>query len=80
MKYVYLLKSLAHPDQCYIGSTTDVNKRVQAHNSGQSVHTARHKPWQLVASFAFTDDHRALDFEKYLKSGSGRAFANRHFW
>jgi predicted GIY-YIG superfamily endonuclease len=80
MKDVYLLKSRADPDQRYIGSTTDVNRRLQAHNSGQSVHTAKHRPWHLVASVAFVDHQRALQFGKDLKSGSGRAFANGHFW
>ncbi len=80
MKYVYLLKSIIHQNQRYVGLTSDVRARVRAHNAGQSNHTSKYKPWELVAFFAFGDDERALEFEKYLKTGSGRAFANKHFW
>ena len=80
MKFVYLLKSQSNPDQRYIGSTVDIDKRVQAHNVGRSKHTAKYRPWQLIAYFAFEDEDKAMKFETYLKSGSGRAFANRHLW
>lgn len=80
MKYVYLLKSLADTEERYVGLTTDLKKRLAAHNAGQSDHTAKHRPWKVVAYFAFDDEKRAIAFEKYLKSGSGRAFANRHLW
>ncbi len=80
MKYVYLLKIIIHQNQRYVGLTSNVEERVRAHNAGQSIHTSKYKPWELVAYFAFREDQRAIKFEKYLKSGSGRAFANRHFW
>jgi putative endonuclease len=80
MKYVYLLRSLAFPEQRYIGLTSSLKSRLRAHNAGQSIHTAKYKPWQLVAYFAFKDEGKAASFEKYLKSGSGRAFANSHLW
>jgi predicted GIY-YIG superfamily endonuclease len=79
MKYVYLPKSIIHQNQRYVGLTSDVRARVRAHNAGQSNHRSKYKPWELVAFFAFGDDERALEFEKFLKSGSGRAFANKHF-
>jgi putative endonuclease len=78
MQYVYLIQSQADPQQRYVGTTEDLRERIQAHNAGQSVHTAKYKPWKIVAYFAFEVQDRALRFEKYLKSGSGRAFANRH--
>lgn len=49
------------------------------HNSGASMYTRELKPWQLVASVEFASEQSAVKFEKYLKSGSGRAFAKRHF-
>ena len=55
MRYVYLLESVDRPDQRYVGLTTDLRKRLAAHNSGQSIHTARHKPWRLVTYVAFAD-------------------------
>lgn len=80
MKYVYLLQSIPHPDQRYVGLTSNPQKRLAAHNAGQSPHTAKFRPWKIVTYHAFTDEIKAADFEKYLKSGSGRAFANKRFW
>lgn len=80
MKYVYLLENLAIPGKKYVGITLDLNKRLKEHNSGKSPYTNRFKPWKIVVAIRFTDDHKAEAFEKYLKSGSGHAFAKRHFW
>jgi len=78
MCYVYLLVSISHPTQHYIGLTRDLKKRVQDHNDGRSKHTAKFAPWKLAAYFAFADEKTAVAFEKYLKSGSGKAFLKRH--
>ena len=80
MFYVYMLVSIASPEQRYTGFTAHLKQRIKAHNAGESVHTRKHRPWKLVNYFAFDDEDRARQFEYYLKSGSGRAFANRHFW
>ena len=80
VKYVYLLQSLSHPEQRYVGLTADIKARLAAHNAGGSPHTSKHKPWKLVTLIRFEDDSRAAAFEQYLKSGSGRAFANKHLW
>ncbi len=80
MFYVYLLRSESHPAQRYIGFTTNLKARLAEHNSGRSRHTSKFAPWSLVAYFAFRNEKTALEFEKYLKSGSGRAFAENHFW
>ncbi len=79
MHYVYLLRSKSHLEQRYIGSTSDLKKRLCEHNSGQSIHTAKFIPWEIEAYLAFQTKETASAFEKYLKSGSGRAFAQRHF-
>ena len=80
MKYVYLLESISRSDKRYIGITEDLNQRLKEHNAGKSPHTAKFKPWKIVVAIRFTDDRKAKMFEKYLKSGSGHAFAKRHFW
>ena len=80
MKYVYLIQSLSHPHQRYIGLTSDIDARLTAHNAGQSPHTSQYRPWQLITAISFTDDEKAAAFERYLKTGSGWAFANRHLW
>ena len=77
MKYVYLLESVDYPDQFYVGLTDDLRVRFDAHNAGQSPHTAKFKPWRLVTYVAFSDEAKAAAFERYLKSSSGRAFAKK---
>ena len=78
-RFVYILRSLASPSSHYVGSTSDVDRRLAVHNSGGSQHTAQKRPWKLVVSVEFANEHGALQFESYLKTGSGRAFAKRHF-
>ena len=80
MKYVYLIRSIPHPDQRYVGITDDIDKRIQHHNDGGSKHTNKYKPWELMTCIAFPDSSKTFSFEKYLKTGSGRAFANRRLW
>ena len=80
MKYVYLIKSETHANKTYVGLTANLDKRLLVHNRGGSVHTAKYKPWQLITFLAFTDDSKAREFEKYLKTGSGRAFAKKRLW
>jgi len=78
--YVYLLISVRRNDQRYIGVTTDLKQRLSDHNRGISPHTAEFVPWRLVTYLAFSDQRKASAFERYLKSGSGHAFANRRLW
>lgn len=75
--YVYIIRSTSSPEQEYTGATRDLKSRLAAHNAGQSAHTAKYKPWELAWYSAFSDKYKALDFEKYLKSHSGRAFAKK---
>ena len=79
MFYTYILRSLSHPDQRYIGSSADLKSRLAKHNKGDVPHTAKFRPWKLEAYFAFETREKAAAFEQYLKSGSGHAFAKRHF-
>lgn len=78
MKYVYLLESIAAPTENYIGLTDDLQNRLSVHNAGGSPHTKKFKPWRLVTYIGFSDEQKAVEFERYLKSHSGRAFANKH--
>ncbi|MBL7116096.1 MAG: GIY-YIG nuclease family protein [Kiritimatiellae bacterium] len=80
MYYVYLLRSIKFPDQKYVGFSEDVDTRFKDHNNGKSIHTAKYRPWKLVTYHAFTDKKQAKEFEQYLKSGSGRAFASKRLW
>ena len=77
MTYVYLLESIAFTGQVYIGRTNDLRTRLADHNAGKSPHTAKYKPWRLVTYIAFSDEAKAISFERYLKTASGRAFGNK---
>lgn len=78
MFYVYLIESEREATQVYVGLTTDLRTRLSDHNAGRSPHTSNHRPWRLVCYHAFAEEPRAIAFEAYLKSGSGRAFRKRH--
>ena len=77
--YVYILESLKDPSRHYTGSTQNVRRRLDAHNNGLVSSSAPYGPWKLGTVHIFRDKYRALAFERYLKSGSGREFARRHF-
>jgi putative endonuclease len=78
MYYTYILRSENFPGQTYIGSNSDLRKRLAEHNAGKSIHTNKFKPWNLMAYVALADKLLAETFERYLKTGSGRAFVKRH--
>jgi predicted GIY-YIG superfamily endonuclease len=80
MWYVYLLQSETFEGQRYVGVTSDLRQRLSDHNSGKSPHTSKYLPWKLVTYVAFSDTKKAEIFERYLKSGSGHAFANKRLW
>jgi predicted GIY-YIG superfamily endonuclease len=79
-RFVYILRSEADPSRHYVGATADVPNRLEWHNFGPAGgQTGRDRPWKLLVSIEFCNELAALRFERYLKSGSGRAFATRHF-
>jgi predicted GIY-YIG superfamily endonuclease len=78
-RFVYILKSLVAPNEFYVGITSDPGARLQAHNAGLSPHTAAARPWKYLVVVEFDDEGSAAKFERYLKTGSGREFARRHF-
>jgi putative endonuclease len=77
LKYVYILQSEQDAEYFYTGITDDLDARLSKHNAGEVAHTAKYRPWHIKSYVAFTDDARAFAFEKYLKSGSDRAFAKK---
>jgi len=77
--FVYILQSLSFPDRHYVGLSKKFDERLQVHNAGGSPHTSKFKPWKLISYTWFEDESKAHAFERYLKSGSGRSFAKRHF-
>lgn len=77
-RFVYVLRNYENPPKYYTGLTSDVATRVVEHNAGGCTHTAKHRPWSVDVAIEFSDERRAAAFERYLKSGSGVAFARRH--
>jgi predicted GIY-YIG superfamily endonuclease len=77
--FVYILESESLPGKHYTGFTEDLDGRLDDHNTGKNAHTRKFRPWRIDAYFAFSDKGKALAFESYLKSHSGRAFAKKHF-
>jgi putative endonuclease len=75
-----MLQSEAFPGQRYIGVTSSLEQRLAEHNAGKSPHTSKFAPWELVTYVAFSDRQKAEIFERYLKSGSGHAFAKKRLW
>ena len=73
MYYVYVIKSLKD-GRLYKGMTQTLEKRIDQHNKGENRSTKSYKPWKLVYSKGFVELQEARNYEKYLKSGVGRAF------
>ena len=78
MWYVYFLE-LSNGD-VYVGSTNDLRRRVKAHQRGQVGSTKAHTPVALNSYVAVQTERTARELERYFKSGSGKAFANKRFW
>lgn len=74
MKYVYILRGL-DSEHFYVGSTDDLRARLAKHNAGGVPHTSKFIPWTLKAYVA--SETRAIEFERCLKSPSGRAFQKK---
>ena len=78
-RFVDVLRNADPNPSFYVGLSSDVDARLADHNLGRCPHPASRRPWQPHGVIEFSDEDRAIRFECYLKSGSGRAFAKRHF-
>ena len=79
MFYAYVLESLLVPKELYRGHTANLKQRLGHHNAGKCLHTLKFRPWKVRLHVAFQTLELAQKFEDYLKTGSGHAFAKRHF-
>ena len=70
---VYLLK--CDDGSIYTGCTSNLTERLVRHNNGEVSYTSNKRPFELITYIVFTDKYKAYFFERYLKSGSGKAFA-----
>lgn len=78
IRYVYILRCI--DGSIYTGCTTNLHDRLRRHGAGQINYTKSRLPIKLETYVAFSDKYKAYTFEKYLKSGSGRAFSKRHLY
>ncbi|MDB6017245.1 MAG: excinuclease subunit protein [Pedosphaera sp.] len=76
--YVYTLQSISFPDKHYTGQTQALHERLAEHNDRKVPYTSKFAPWIIRTATAFRNKERAIAFERYLKSGSGKAFLQRH--
>ncbi|MGE0009701.1 MAG: GIY-YIG nuclease family protein [Candidatus Babeliales bacterium] len=77
MHFIYLIQSIKYPEQYYFGQTINLKLRLAKHNEGGSSHTSKYRPWKIITYLAFEDKEKAIAFEKFIKSGSGREFAKK---
>jgi putative endonuclease len=77
--YVYILVSEKDETRHYTGIAENLAARLAEHNRGNCASTARYRPWQIETAVAFRSEVKARAFEQYLKNGSAREFARRHF-
>jgi predicted GIY-YIG superfamily endonuclease len=78
MHIVYLLRSKKKPNHVYVGLCGNMKRRLAEHNAGECKTTAENRPWEVDIALYFRDEKKAPAFERYLKTGSGRAFSKRH--
>ena len=79
MNIVYILQS--KKDQSYyVGYTTNLKRRIEDHNSGSNKYSSSKKPYELAWYCVFKNKQKALEFERYMKSGSGFAFSRKRFF
>ena len=76
MHFVYILQ--CNDEKPYTGCTHDLEDRMARHHRGSVPATKDRRPLELVTYIAFNDKYKAFEFEKYLKTGSGRASLKRH--
>ena len=74
---VYILK--CSDGTYYVGCTNDLDNRFKIHSKGGVISTKYRLPVKIWTFIVFNDQYKAYNFEKYLKSGSGRAFMNKRF-
>ncbi len=79
MYYTYILRNYK-TSRYYIGYTHDLKNRLKEHLRGNVQSTKSDVHYELEWYCAFKTEKQAVDFEKYLKSGSGIAFMKKRFF
>jgi len=74
--YVYIIKSTSKK-YTYIGSTSNIERRLAEHNTGHVKSSRPFRPFKLSAYVAVESEKKARELEKYFKTGSGKAVLNK---
>ena len=77
MFYTYILGSKKVPGAIYKGYTADLKSRLKEHNGLFGKYSSKYAPWEIETYFAFSTEEQAKNFERYLKSSSGKAFMHK---
>ncbi|MFC1842486.1 GIY-YIG nuclease family protein [Candidatus Dependentiae bacterium] len=77
MYYVYIIQSINYPEKRYVGITQNMRQRLANHNIGTTLYSRKYKPWVFMMCLCFKNKDKAVEFEKYLKTASGKAFAKK---
>ena len=73
MFYTYVIQS-TKSDYWYTGSTSDLRKRFNQHNSGKATYTKKRGPYKLIYYEACLNEQDVRARELFLKSGMGKRY------
>ena len=71
--FCYILYSLKL-NKYYVGSTTDIERRLEEHNRGKEKFTKTGLPWRLVYKEEFGELNQARQREYYIKKMKSRKY------
>jgi putative endonuclease len=78
MPYTYILFSVKL-NKYYVGACTDIDRRLQEHNTGHSKFTSTGIPWILKYSETFETLQEAKKRELYIKKMKSRKYIESLF-
>jgi putative endonuclease len=70
---VYILYSASFQKH-YTGFTSNLGQRILSHNELGKDWTSKYRPWEIIYFKEFESKKEAIEYEKWLKSGTGRRF------
>ena len=76
--YVYVIRGITSGFR-YVGHTRNVQRRLEEHNAGETQSTKAFRPFELEMFIAVRTEEKAVELERYFKTGSGRAVLRKHF-
>jgi len=78
MFFTYILKSQVNND-IYVGSTENVENRLEKHNSGKVRSTKAYRPWKMISIEEFSSRSEAFKREHFLKTGQQKELLRKKY-